>query len=293
MSSSPYEFTPNPNLPSNDDIIALCETLGELPGGTTISDPSNNSVIAWVKYGPNVTVGEAQMQHWTAIALREAGVSDVQAAPVFRAFNGEWHGRSVGYIVMQYFEGADCDSNDADLVAGAFKALTSLQVPPTATLGYFGNGTRTIVHSFFPEWFPNADYRSDQDFYDHIRNICRHLRIDFRCDLSKCDRLLCLSDFNPANFRKTTTADGRSVVAVLDFRATCFMPLPFVEVALIKNRDTFRYALIQKLEEIGYPRGPRHDVQALHHASNRLVQYGFAPVALPSGVNRIISESIR
>jgi hypothetical protein len=166
---SSIEFTPNLSLPSNEDIIAHCVGRG-LPQGTTIID-SSGSVIAWVKCGMNVTLGEARMQHWAATSLREAGVSDVRAALVFRAFTADYLGCSIGYIAMDHFEGTDCDSNDVDLVAGAVKALISLRAPPTTTLGRFGGNTSSIVHSFFFDWFPNAGYRSDKDFYDHIQNV--------------------------------------------------------------------------------------------------------------------------
>ena len=116
MSSSSYDFILNPSLPSDEDIIALCEKIG-FSQGTTITDPSTNSVIAWVKCGMNVTLGEAHMQHWTGTALREAGISDVQVAPVFRAFTADYQGFRIGYIVMQYIEGTDCDANDVDLIA--------------------------------------------------------------------------------------------------------------------------------------------------------------------------------
>ncbi|TRM63321.1 hypothetical protein BD626DRAFT_496274 [Schizophyllum amplum] len=58
-----YEFIHNSSLPSDEDIIAHCEKL-KFPPGTTIADPSTHSIIAWIKCGTNVTVGEAQMQHW-------------------------------------------------------------------------------------------------------------------------------------------------------------------------------------------------------------------------------------
>lgn len=96
-----------------------------------------------------------------------------------------------------------------------------------------------LVHSFYPEWFPDAHHRSDQDFFDHIRKIFKLVSIDYQGEISNYDRFLCPSDFEPGNFRKTTTPDGRWLV-VLDFRATCFMPLPFIEVALEKDRDDFR-----------------------------------------------------
>ncbi|KAI0653824.1 hypothetical protein C8Q70DRAFT_584616 [Cubamyces menziesii] len=281
MSSPSYDFIPNPSLPSDEDIIARCEEVG-FSRGITITDPSTHSVSTWVKCGMNVTLGEAHMQHWTGIALREAGISDVQVAPVFRAFSADYQGCRIGYIAMQYIQGTDCDANDVDLIARAVQALMSLRVPSTATLGHFGSDTRSIVHSFFPGLLPNANYRSDHDFFDHIHKILETLRIDFQGDISSYGRVLCLSDFNPGNFRKTTTPDGQSVVVVLDFGATCFMPLPFIEVALKKDRDDFRRSLIEKIE---YPRGRSEDVEALLSASGQLVQYGEKPIALPLGVS--------
>ncbi|KAL1664461.1 hypothetical protein GGF50DRAFT_127175 [Schizophyllum commune] len=281
MSSSAYDFIPDPSLPSDEDIIARCEASG-FPQGITITDPSTHTAIAWVKCGMNVTLGEAHMQHWTGIALREAGITDVQVAPVFRAFTADYHGCCVGYIAMQYIEGTDCDASDIDPVARAVEALISLRVPPTATLGHFGSGPRSIVHSFFPGLLPYANYRSDQDFYDHVHKILRTLRIDLHGDLSRCGRVLCPSDFNPGNFRKSTTPEGQSVVVVLDFGATCFMPLPFPEVALRKDRDDFRRLLLKKLD---YPRGHSEDVEALLSASYQLVQYDEKPIALLQGVS--------
>lgn len=102
--SSSYEFIHNSILSSDEDIIAHCEKL-KFPPGTTIADPSTHSIIAWIKCSTNVTVGEAQMQHWTAIALCEAGVSHVRAAPVSRALTADYHGHPIGCIAMEYIEG--------------------------------------------------------------------------------------------------------------------------------------------------------------------------------------------
>ncbi len=53
------------------------------------------------------------------------------------------------------------------------------------------------------------------------------------------------------------------------------MPLPFIEVSLKINRDTFRQSLIGKIE---YPHGRSDDAQVLLSASGPLVQYGERPV---------------
>ncbi|KAF9073782.1 hypothetical protein BDP27DRAFT_1215252 [Rhodocollybia butyracea] len=279
MSSSPYGFLYNPSLPSEEEIVAHCLNLGFVRG-TTIVDSSTTSVIAWIKYGPYVTIDEARTQDWTAKALRDAGALDIQAPRVFHAFTADYRGYSIGYIAMEYIEGVDCSSKDGELVAKAVQALISLQIPPNATLGHIGGGTRSIVHSFFPEWLPNADYKSDQDFYAHINKIFKLLRIDFRGDISSHSRFLCPSDFNSGNFRKRTMEDGRLVIVVLDFRATCIMPLPFIEVALKKPRDSFSQSIIEKIK---YP--PSNDAKFLLSASGPLVQYGPKPVALPAGVS--------
>jgi len=124
----------------------------------------------------------ARTQDWSAKALHDAGVSDVQVPRVFHAFTADYFGTSIGYIAMEYIDGVDCDSNDVELVAKAVQTLISLQGPPTATLGHVGCGTGSIVHSFFPEWLPNAIYKSDQDFYAHIRNVsvCQRLKMLWR-----------------------------------------------------------------------------------------------------------------
>ena len=161
--------------------MARCLSVG-FARGTTIVDPSATSVIAWIKCGPNVTIDEARTQDWTAKALHDAGASDVQVPRVFHAFTANYYGNSIGYIAMEYIEGIDCDSNDVELVAKAVQALIGLQAPPTATLGHIGGGTRSIVHSFFPEWLPNANYESDQDFYAHIHkvSVCQRLKVLWR-----------------------------------------------------------------------------------------------------------------
>lgn len=176
MPSSPYGFLCNPSLPSQEEIVAHCLKLGP-EGGTRIVDPSTTSVVAWVKFGPNVTINEARTQDWTARALVDAGAPDLQVPRVFDAFTTDYHGCSLGFIAMEFVAGVDCDLNDVELVAKAVERLISLRAPQDATLGHLGGGTASIVHSFFPEWLPNAEYKSDQDFYAHIHNVsgCRRL----------------------------------------------------------------------------------------------------------------------
>ena len=69
--------------------------------------------------------------------------------------------------------------------------------------------------------------------------------------------------------------DGRLVVVALDFRATCFMPLPFIEVALKKPWDCFSLSVAEKIK---YPHQRSNDAKALLSASGPLVMYYPKPV---------------
>ena len=67
---------------------------------------------------------------------------------------------------------------------------------------------------------------------------------------------------------------GRSVVVMLDFHAMCFMPLPFIEVALRKPWDSFFQSIFEKI----YPQGLSNDGNNLLSASASLGQYGVKPI---------------
>ena len=58
--------------------------------------------------------------------------------------------------------------------------------------------------------------------------------------------------------------DGRLVVVVFDFRATCFTLLSFIEVALKKPRDRFCQSVIERIE---YPHQQSNDAKVLLSAS--------------------------
>ena len=101
------------------------------------------------------------------------------------------------------------------------------------------------------------------------------MRIEYHGDMSSHGRFLCLSDFSPGNFRKLTTADGRLVAVALDFGAACFMPHPFIEVALREHRDPFSQTVSAM---ITFPLCEFNDAELLLAASGALVQYGAKPV---------------
>ncbi|KAF9075853.1 hypothetical protein BDP27DRAFT_1314612 [Rhodocollybia butyracea] len=108
---------------------------------------------------------------------------------------------------------------------------------------------RQITTGTFPSGSPTpitSPTRTSMLIFTKSLNYCAS--IFFRGDISSYSRFLCPSDFNSGNFRKRTMEDGRLVVVVLDFRATCFMPLPFIEVALKKPRDSFCQSVVAKIK---------------------------------------------
>ncbi|KAJ3513988.1 hypothetical protein NLJ89_g2644 [Agrocybe chaxingu] len=160
MTSSNYGFLHNETLPSEDAIVAHCRQVGFKVTGAPLLDASSKAIIAWVKFGPNVTVHEARTQDYAANALASTPDSDVRVPRVFHAFTRKHPACTIGFIVMQHIEGADCDSGDVDLMAKAVQKLIGVRAP-SLTLGHVGGGA--VVHSFFLDWIPVADYKSVED----------------------------------------------------------------------------------------------------------------------------------
>ena len=78
MTSSNYGFLYNKNLPSEETIVVHCQQVGYTITGTPLLDASSKEVIAWIKFGPNVTIDEARTQDWTAKALERDSASDLR-----------------------------------------------------------------------------------------------------------------------------------------------------------------------------------------------------------------------
>ncbi|KAF9478092.1 hypothetical protein BDN70DRAFT_880431 [Pholiota conissans] len=275
MMSPDYGFLYNKNLPSEETIVAHCQQVGYTVTGTPLLDPSSKEIIAWIKFGPNVTVYEAQTQDYTAKALANSLDCGVQVSRVFHAFTRPHPACTIGYIAMEYIEGADCDSSDVDLVEKAVQTLIGVQGPSRAP-GHVGGGP--IVHSFFLDWISAVDYKSVEDLDAHINNILKHKKDPRRVNIvadAEGGLFLCPCDINPGNFRKCK--NGK--VFAMDFSATCFMPPSFVGVAMKKSQDPFCREVAKKLT---YTQSD--DVSAIVSASYYLVQFGHKAVALPPGL---------
>jgi hypothetical protein len=104
------------------------------------------SLPNWPLHGsstaPHVTTG-ARMQGWTAKALESAPEYGLKAPRVFHAFTRKLSACSIGYIVMQFMDGKNCDSSHVDAVARVVQVLIGLR-GPDSTLGHIGGSNRTL-----------------------------------------------------------------------------------------------------------------------------------------------------
>ena len=70
MSPSSQVFLQKESVPSQEAIAAICRKASYGLGMRRISE-EGYSVIAFVKYGPTVTLSEARTQDWVANAVND------------------------------------------------------------------------------------------------------------------------------------------------------------------------------------------------------------------------------
>ena len=151
-------------LPQADSIVELCKAAGYEHTGLVIRDESQGVPVAWVKYGNNVTMGEARTQAYVAGVVNANPDVKVRVAEVYLAFQ---HGR-FGYIVMEYIPGRQCTSADAPQVAAVVKYLATIK-GPTLVPGPVGGGP--IGHSFFIDCESDIAYESVQHLEAHVNGV--------------------------------------------------------------------------------------------------------------------------
>ena len=104
MATIPIIFSEAPaDLPSPDQIVALCKEAGYEGDEIAFADPSSNSdaILAWFKYGPNVTIDKVRTQAWVAEHLNvNFSGAGVRVPSVYMAFTTPHPFWPIGYIVM-------------------------------------------------------------------------------------------------------------------------------------------------------------------------------------------------
>lgn len=167
MSPSDFEFLANDNLPSRDEIIAICSKVKDCPGIPLRNQ--HDEPIAWVKYDPNVYMYEALTQDWVAKNLEARPEATVRVPRVYDAFSIAGRTWPIGYIIMEYIDAPDCTKKDVKCVAQAVQTLISVRGPSLAP-GHVNGGP--IVHTFFlDEWTSPYRYETVDELEQHVNGV--------------------------------------------------------------------------------------------------------------------------
>ncbi|KAK0496103.1 hypothetical protein EDD18DRAFT_1353724 [Armillaria luteobubalina] len=273
MSAPNYGFLANGNIPSRETIVAVCQEAGYECRGIPLRNHPSGPIVAWVKYGANVTIAEALTQDWVAKYLSADPAARVRVPRVHMVFSIDNPEYCIGYIVMEYIGAPDCDKSDYQLVSGAVEKLISIP-GPTSAPGPVGGGR--IIHTFFiDQWTSPITYDTVDDLQEHVNGVLKYKGDSRRVDLvaDACAGLrLCPCDITPANFKKCE--DG--TVVALDFRATCFLPPCFFAVAVRMLVDNFSRKVARR---VSYPQSS--DVDAILSASYFMVPFGNNNIGIP------------
>jgi hypothetical protein len=159
------------NLPPPEQIVALCKEAGYDRNGIAYTDPSSGAILAWFKYGPNITMDEAFTQAWVANHLNAEPDAGVKVPSVYMAFTSPHSLCPIGHIVMEYIDAADCKRSDYRQVARAVNTLIRVKGPSSAP-GHLGGGA--VVHNFFFDWESEVTYETIKELQDHVNGVSEH-----------------------------------------------------------------------------------------------------------------------
>lgn len=242
MATAPSVFSEPPaNLPSQSEIVALCREVGYNNSRIFYADASG-VVLAWVKYGPNVTMDEAHTQAWFATYLDTHPEASVKAPHVFAVFTSFHHPIwPIGHIVMEYIDAPDCTVSDHEQVVGAVDMIIHIEAPSDVP-GHYGGGA--AVHSLFNEWrlvSSTRRARSSKVILTAYVSTSFRARLE---DTRSWNILVCGGDVKrvsfeneklylcPVNINAGNFKLLEDRIVALDFRATCFLPASFITYAL-------------------------------------------------------------
>ena len=171
MTSSDHGFLPNAHLPPQDYIEAVCKEAPE-GRGIPLSRHPGEPIVAWVKYGPYVTIHEALTQDYVAKELSAMPETTVRAPRVHAFFSTITPNWMMGYIVMEYIDAPDSTFEDVNLVAKAVQTLISIR-GPSSVPGHIGGGP--VIHNFFVfDQISPLVYQEFNDLQSHVNGVSRH-----------------------------------------------------------------------------------------------------------------------
>ncbi|KAG8989723.1 hypothetical protein FRB90_002110 [Tulasnella sp. 427] len=269
-----------PTLPNDNDIMEQCRkaniaNLRANPraniSGVAVVDAAGQHF--WVKFGTDISLAEARTQHYVAQVVSSHGdAAPVRVPAVYRFLECN----RKRYIVMDFVDGHVCTDADAQAVGAAVSFLIKIPAPADQPgPGPIGGGP--VCHNFFIDRKSPVVYPTLELLSSHINGILEYERKTERVDLvpevKTYGLRLCLSDTNRDNFM--IDGEDKKVVA-LDFEASCFLPISFLEMAL-GHPDPFTQRIRPFVD-----RPPSTQANVLHLASSSLVMYQDNKIGLPA-----------
>ena len=152
-------------LPTPNIIVRKCRSRAKDKISGFEEHSPNGSESVWIKHGSEVDLGEARTQKYIADIVNSDEKCIVRVPQVYCAF---WH-NEVGYLVMEYVPGRDCNDDDLEAVISAVQRLWAIESPTNAP-GPVGGGL--IVHCFFPDSWACIEYDSIEALQDHVNRAC-------------------------------------------------------------------------------------------------------------------------
>jgi len=169
------DFLPNDQLPPRQEVETICLDAGLYGRGIAIRKLPGGPVIAWVKYGVNVTMAEALTQDWAARDLAADPTTFVHIPRVFDAWITALKSKTnVGHIVMEYIDLPNCEVNRADSqrVAEAVQRMHAIKAPIGGSApSPVGGGS--IKHRFFYDWNSDITYETVEELKEHINRVSK------------------------------------------------------------------------------------------------------------------------
>jgi hypothetical protein len=164
-STTEYTGSPFPGLPTDDEIIHLCNQKG--PRFNILKYELGGFPIAYIKYGHSVDMGEV----WAQLYAKPF----VRVPEIYRAFKRD----RATYIFMEYIDGQTvrerllgdqaCRDQIYDQVATALYRLLTIRVPQESRPGPIGGGL--IQHCFFYDFTACKEFASVPDLQNYINLV--------------------------------------------------------------------------------------------------------------------------
>jgi hypothetical protein len=228
---------------TNEEIVTLCQDVRLTLGGESGYHVTRIAQNAVVKWGANVSIDEASIQHYVQ---EHANAYILKVPEVFRFFRIPKNCGQCGYLVMEYVEGEHVkEALQKEMVpalCSAIRHLWSIPVPVNHHPGPFcGGQPRGYV------WSDNGSPRSFRSLAELEAFISWCANSTERFTFTESSLVICHTDLAARNILRL--ADGR--VCILDWEFAGIYPKCF-EIYSLAARSSWEPHCEAVLKELGY-----------------------------------------